>query len=303
MLDGLLLQLVLICVNHVMWDIPNLFQVNPHVTNVKLESIRIPQVRQSAIHVMLDGLLHQLVLICVNHVMWDIPNLFQVSLLVANVRRESIRIPQVRQSAIHVMLDGIPLQLVLIYVNHVMWDIPNLFQVSLHVTNVRLESIRIPQVRQSAIHVMLDGLLHQLVLICVNHVMWDIPNLFQVSLHVTNVRLENIRTPQVRQSAIHVMWDGFLHQLVLKIVNHVFQGPFLHQMDLQHVNHVQLLLGKPHPPLDLLGVILAFLIGIFGMIGIEIAIFVYQELIVHLLPLCKPLFSMRINGGLMIQVW
>jgi len=86
------------------------------------------------------------------------------------------------------------------------------------------------------------------------------------------------------------MLDGLLHQQDLKIVNHVFWGHFLLQMDLQHVNHAQLLLGKQHLPLDLLGVIHVFLIGIFGMIGIKIAILVYQELIVHLLPLCKPLF-------------
>jgi len=60
-----------------------------------------------------------------------------MKLLVRNVQLGSIKTLQVRQSAIHVMLDGIPLQLVLICVIHVMWDIPNLFQVNLLVTNVR----------------------------------------------------------------------------------------------------------------------------------------------------------------------
>ena len=86
-------------------------------------------------------------------------------------------------------------------------------------------------------------------------------------------------------------------------VIHVFQGHFHPQMDPQFVNLVRLLLGKPHPPSDLLGVMLVSLIGSFGMIGIEIVILVCQELIVHPLRLCKPLFSMRISGGLMIRVW
>ena len=84
------------------------------------------------------------------------------------------------------------------YVLHVMWDIPNPFQVNLHVTSVRQEHTRILQARQTAIHVMRDGMLHQQDQVNVLHVMWDIINLFQVNLHVTSVRQGHTRIPLVR---------------------------------------------------------------------------------------------------------
>ena len=161
---------------------------------------------------MLDGIHPQLCQVYVLHVMWDIPNLFQVSHHVTSVRRERTRILLVRQSAIHVMLDGMLHQQDQVYVLHVMWDIPNLFQVNLHVTSVRQEHTRILQVRHSAFRVMRDGMLLYLDNHCVKFVKWDIPNPFQVNLHVRSVRQGHTRIPLVRQSAFHVMLDGMLHQ-------------------------------------------------------------------------------------------